>query len=59
MPVMAFNPNAEVSRRIGSGLRSYLPEDLRDRVPEMNGNSHHGFLGRIFRRSAMATNSNA
>jgi pilus assembly protein CpaE len=59
MPVMAFHPDAEVSRRIASGLRSYLPEDLRDRVPEMNGNSHHGFLGRIFRRSAVATNSNA
>jgi len=59
MPVMAFNPNAEVSRRIGSGLRSYLPEDVRERVPEMNTNSHNGFLGRLFRRSAVATNSNA
>jgi len=59
MPVMAFNPNAEVSRRIGSGLRSYLPEDVRERVPEMNTNSHNGFLGRLFKRSAVATNSNA
>lgn len=59
MPVMAFNPNAEVSRRIGSGLRSYLPEDVRERVPELSSNSHNGFLGRLFRRSAVATNSNA
>ncbi|MBV8161836.1 MAG: AAA family ATPase, partial [Acidimicrobiia bacterium] len=29
MPVMAFNPNAEVSRRITSGLRDFLPEDMR------------------------------
>jgi pilus assembly protein CpaE len=59
MPVMAFNPNAEVSRRMASGLRSYLPEDVRERVPEVSTNSHHGFLGRLFRRSAVATNSNA
>jgi len=59
MPVMAFNPNAEVSRRITSGLREYLPEDMRDRVPEANSNNHHGIIGRLFRRSAMATNSNA
>jgi len=59
MPVMAFNPNAEVSRRIASGLRAYLPEDVRDRVPEFVTNNHNGFLGRIFRRSAVATNSNA
>jgi len=59
MPVLAFNPNAEVSKRINAGLRSYLPEDMQDRVPETNSNNHHGFLGRIFRRSAVATNSNA
>jgi pilus assembly protein CpaE len=59
MPVMAFNPNAEVSRRIGSGLRAYLPEELRDRVPETSSPSHNGFLGRIFRRSAVAANSNS
>jgi pilus assembly protein CpaE len=59
MPVMAFNPNAEVSRRITSGLRSYLPEDVRDRVPENFSNNHHGIIGRLFRRSAVPTNSNA
>ncbi len=59
MPVMAFNPNAEVSRRIGAGLRSYLPEDVRERIPEVSTNSHNRFLGRLFRRSAVATNSNA
>jgi pilus assembly protein CpaE len=59
MPVMAFNPNAEVSRRITAGLRNYLPEDVRDRVPEDTSNSHNGLLGRLFRRSAVATNSNA
>jgi len=59
MPVMAFNPNAEVSRRMASGLRQYLPEDVRDRVPELSTNSHNGLLGRLFRRSAVATNSNA
>src|SRR5947209_9075483 len=59
MPVLAFNPNADVSRRIGTGLRSYLPEDVQDRVPETFSNNHNGFLGRIFRRSAVATNSNA
>jgi len=59
MPVMAFNPNAEVSRRIASGLRSYLPEDAQERVPEMSSNGHGGFLGRLFKRSTVATNSNA
>ena len=59
MPVMGFNPNAEVSRRIGAGLRSFLPEELQDRVPELNTNSHNGFLGRIFRRTAVAANSNS
>ena len=59
MPVMAFNPNAEVSRRIAAGLRAYLPEDVRDRVPDVSSNGHNGFLGRIFKRSAVATNSNA
>jgi MinD-like ATPase involved in chromosome partitioning or flagellar assembly len=59
MPVMAFNPNAEVSKRIAAGLRSYLPEDVRERVPELSSNNHHGFIGRLFRRSAVATNSNA
>jgi pilus assembly protein CpaE len=58
MPVMAFNPSADVSRRIGSGLRSYLPEDVRERVPEVSSLSHNGFLGRLFRRSAVAANSN-
>jgi hypothetical protein len=48
-----------VSRRIVSGLRSYLPEDVRERIPEVSSNSHNGFLGRIFRRSAVASNSNA
>jgi len=59
MPVMAFNPNAEVSRRITSGLRAFLPEEIRERVPELSSNNHHGIIGRLFRRSAMATNSNA
>ena len=59
MPVLAFNPNADVSRRIASGLRQYLPEDVRDRVPEVSTNSHNGFLGRLFRRSAVAANSNS
>jgi pilus assembly protein CpaE len=59
MPVLAFNPNAEVSKRINSGLRSYLPEDVRDRVPENVSNNHHGIIGRLFRRSAVPTNSNA
>jgi pilus assembly protein CpaE len=59
MPVLAFNPNADVSRRIASGLRSYLPEDVRDRVPEVSSNSHNGFLGRLFRRSAVAASSNS
>ena len=59
MPVMAFNPNAEVSRRIAAGLRDYLPEEMRDRVPDVSSNGHNGFLGRIFKRSAVATNSNA
>ena len=59
MPVLAFNPNADVSRRITAGLRDYLPEDVRDRVPETNSNNHHGIIGRLFRRSAVATNSNA
>jgi pilus assembly protein CpaE len=59
MPVMAFNPNAEVSRRIGSGLRPLLPDDAKDKVPEINVSSHNGFFGRIFRRSAMAANTNS
>jgi pilus assembly protein CpaE len=59
MPVMGFNPNAEVSRRIASGLRSYLPEEMRDRVPESSSPSHNGFLGRLFRRSAVAANTNS
>jgi pilus assembly protein CpaE len=59
MPVMAFNPSADVSRRIGSGLRQYLPEDVRERVPEVSSQSHNGFLGRLFRRSAVAANSNS
>jgi pilus assembly protein CpaE len=59
MPVMGFNPSAEVSRRIASGLRSYLPEEFRDRVPELATLSHNGFFGRIFRRSSVAANSNS
>ena len=59
MPVMAFNPNAEVSRRIAAGLRNFLPEYVRDRVPDVSSNGHPGFLGRLFKRSPVATNSNA
>ena len=59
MPVMGFNPGAEVSKRIGAGLRAYLPEEFQARVPEMNLNSNHGLLGRLFRRSAVAANTNS
>jgi len=59
MPVMAFNPNAEVSRRIGSGLRDYLPEEARERVPETNVHTNHGLFGRFFKRSAVAANTHS
>jgi len=52
MPVLGFSPNSEVSRRLADGLRPLLPEDSRDKVPEMAA-AGHGFLGRLFRRSSL------
>ena len=47
------------SRRIGSGLRDYLPEEARERVPETNVHANHGLFGRFFKRSAVAANTHS
>jgi pilus assembly protein CpaE len=59
MPVMAFNPSAEVSRRIASGLRAFLPEDVRDRVPEVQSPSRNGLFGRFLKRSSVPVHTNS
>jgi len=59
MPVLGFSPNSEVSRRLADGLRPLLPEDSRDKVPEMAAASGLGFLGRLFRRSSLPAHTNS
>jgi MinD-like ATPase involved in chromosome partitioning or flagellar assembly len=59
MPVLGFNPNSEVSRRLADGLRPLLPEDSRDKVPEIAAASGHGFLGRLFHRSSLPVHTSS
>ncbi len=49
-PILAFAPNAEISKRLNSGLAPLLPEESRYRVPvePVNG-KRGGFFSRMFR----------
>ena len=50
-PILAFTPNAEVSRRLASGLSDLLPADSRARIPsvEATDDKRSGFFSRMFR----------
>jgi pilus assembly protein CpaE len=50
-PILAFAPNAEVSRRLSGGLTELLPADSRARVPAFDANHQkpEGFFARMFR----------
>ena len=50
MPVLGFAPNSDVSRRLADGLRAFLPEEARDRVPELATASSSNILARLFHR---------
>jgi hypothetical protein len=50
-PILAFTPNADVSRRLTGGLVDLLPVESRARIPA-NETSHRktrSFFSRIFR----------
>jgi pilus assembly protein CpaE len=49
-PILAFTPNAEISRRLSAGLAGLLPEESRFRVPiETTTAKKGGFFSRMFR----------
>lgn len=53
-PVLASHPKADVSRRIRTGLREFLPKDAQERVIELEPERSHGRIGRLFRRERTA-----
>jgi MinD-like ATPase involved in chromosome partitioning or flagellar assembly len=50
-PVLVEAPRAEISRRLSVGLRSMLPDSVRQRVIDLtDGGAPEGILSRLFRR---------
>ena len=48
-PVLAFTPNADVSRRMASGMAPLLPEGSPARMAHAETGKRRGFFGRMFR----------
>jgi hypothetical protein len=48
-PVLAFSPNADVSRRMASGMVPLLPEGNPTRMADVAPHKRRGVLSRIFR----------
>jgi len=53
-PVLAFAPNADVSRRMASGMSPLLPEASRGRALEAEGPNKRRLFSRMFHRSPVS-----
>jgi pilus assembly protein CpaE len=59
-PILAFNPNSEVSKRMAAGMAPLLPEGLQSRVPtftEPGAARKAGLFSRIFHLTPQSTGS--
>ncbi|MDX6374573.1 MAG: pilus assembly protein CpaE, partial [Nocardioidaceae bacterium] len=60
-PILAFNPNSEVSRRLAAGLVPLLPEGMQSPTAGNNGDAggarKQGLFARIFHLSPQSTGS--